>query len=402
MVTKLCPTTTGRTLFNVQAAPYSAVGDGVNDDTEEVQAAITAAEAAGGTVYFPPGTYLIDHLHVNTGGIILTGPYATGSPRPSSWRAILTHKDSATSNIIRMEGADDVCIRFLDLEGNGSNQTAGWSGIYMYGCSDIRVIGSRIQHTIYGAGGGAISCEACTTIQVRDCVFHANAGGVLFQSETSYSIVDNCSSIDDIYECFAVYDTGAGPFAHDNIISNCVCTDSFCGLSIENAVYNNQVLSNTVTNCKYGVVLASGAYNNLVDDTTITAGVTSTEHGISFNSGCGNNNTVTNNVISGYSSAKPIFVGGGTGHTLTGNDVSASTHVEIWVPCTFSSNTIDDGLANGIYVMQAVSGLTFNNNTVTDCVSRPVYVTDGSTGTYSGNTFSGNGQVPYWDGLTGS
>ena len=39
---------------------YGAAGDGVADDTAEIQAAIDAVEAAGGgMVYFPRGIYLI-------------------------------------------------------------------------------------------------------------------------------------------------------------------------------------------------------------------------------------------------------------------------------------------------------------------------------------------------------
>lgn len=45
--------------FNVR--DFGAVGDGATDDTEAIQAAIDAAEAAGGgTVYFPAGDYLLD------------------------------------------------------------------------------------------------------------------------------------------------------------------------------------------------------------------------------------------------------------------------------------------------------------------------------------------------------
>lgn len=44
--------------FNVKDTAYGAVGDGATDDTSAIQAAITAANAAGGgTVFFPSGSY---------------------------------------------------------------------------------------------------------------------------------------------------------------------------------------------------------------------------------------------------------------------------------------------------------------------------------------------------------
>lgn len=43
--------------FNVRS--FGAVGNGVADDTAEIQAAIAALPSSGGTVYFPPGTYLV-------------------------------------------------------------------------------------------------------------------------------------------------------------------------------------------------------------------------------------------------------------------------------------------------------------------------------------------------------
>lgn len=44
-------------VFNVKA--YGAVGDGVADDTSAIDAAVRAAPANGGIVYFPPGRYLV-------------------------------------------------------------------------------------------------------------------------------------------------------------------------------------------------------------------------------------------------------------------------------------------------------------------------------------------------------
>ena len=57
------PTVSGNGLdiYNVKSAPYNAVGDGSNDDTAEIQAAINACQdsARGGVIYFPPGIYAV-------------------------------------------------------------------------------------------------------------------------------------------------------------------------------------------------------------------------------------------------------------------------------------------------------------------------------------------------------
>lgn len=50
-------------VLNVKADSFGAVGDGVTDDTAAFNSALAAAEAltsTGGTVYVPPGTYLLD------------------------------------------------------------------------------------------------------------------------------------------------------------------------------------------------------------------------------------------------------------------------------------------------------------------------------------------------------
>jgi hypothetical protein len=52
----------GFEVFNVKDAPYSATGDGTTDDAAAIQAAIDAAEAVNGIVFFPPAdvAYLIE------------------------------------------------------------------------------------------------------------------------------------------------------------------------------------------------------------------------------------------------------------------------------------------------------------------------------------------------------
>lgn len=106
----------GSASINVKDAPYNAAGDNVTDDTAAIQAAYDACVAAGGgTIYFPPGVYLLSSAlrtsHPSAPGvtfntqIALWGsgyiPISFVGPAPgsaSSWHPTLA---KATGAIIR-------------------------------------------------------------------------------------------------------------------------------------------------------------------------------------------------------------------------------------------------------------------------------------------------------------
>ena len=63
-------------LYVVTQAPWSAVGNGVTDDTLAIQSALTSAGAnGGGFVYLPPGKYHLTNTLDVPGGVELRGPY---------------------------------------------------------------------------------------------------------------------------------------------------------------------------------------------------------------------------------------------------------------------------------------------------------------------------------------
>lgn len=113
---------------------YGAIGDGANDDTAEIQAAITAA--AGGAVFFPAGTYKIsDSLTVSSNTVIVIDPSAAINVAASSFASDdavfkIDKKDRVT---IRGNGATITGQR----EGTGTNLLS-W-GVGVSGSTNIRI-----------------------------------------------------------------------------------------------------------------------------------------------------------------------------------------------------------------------------------------------------------------------
>jgi hypothetical protein len=84
---------TGQEALTINVKWYGAKGDGINDDASAIQSAINAASTNGGTVYFPPGTYLCGSTLIIPSSVHLWGSGIGGDtytdtdsrqPRPAS------------------------------------------------------------------------------------------------------------------------------------------------------------------------------------------------------------------------------------------------------------------------------------------------------------------------------
>lgn len=86
----------GSIVFNVKDPTYGAEGDGVTDDAAAIQAAIDAANAAGGgVVYFPPGTYRTETFLNVSDGVSLVGSGPTASE--------ITRDDATNGDVINIQ-----------------------------------------------------------------------------------------------------------------------------------------------------------------------------------------------------------------------------------------------------------------------------------------------------------
>lgn len=96
---------------------YGALGNGSNDDTTAIQAAITAA-GTGGTVYFGPGTYVISSTLTLTGGARLLGAGVT---------VTIIKQTSTTANGISGANITGLTISDLVILGPSSGSGVGLS-----------------------------------------------------------------------------------------------------------------------------------------------------------------------------------------------------------------------------------------------------------------------------------
>lgn len=100
-------------------ADYDASGDGT-DDTTPVQAAIDAAEVAGGVVTFPPGTFSGNWV-VNSDKVLLHG----------SGKATTLLSEDGTNAIVTFENVDYCGMRDFFIDGEW---TSGVEGVVLDGC----------------------------------------------------------------------------------------------------------------------------------------------------------------------------------------------------------------------------------------------------------------------------
>jgi hypothetical protein len=130
--------------YNVKDPAYGAKGDGSTDDTTAINAAITAANAAGGgIVYVPYGTYIVSNVITLKTGVHLLGSHANtwvnrfGTPL-CSFKATSGFSGESMISMLGMDitgsGHNEGNCRISNLELDGSAMSTGSvSGIHAQG-----------------------------------------------------------------------------------------------------------------------------------------------------------------------------------------------------------------------------------------------------------------------------
>lgn len=162
----------------VSVKDFGALGNGINDDTAEIQAAIDYAatlavgSATGCEVFFPPGEY-----RVNSTLLVPTGP------------AITLRGSRNGSKLRRISGA----------------------GAIIECRSSSKIIGLFFQGPVAGTSNG-ILCNGANTAVIEDCYFQNQTSGIVLTSSFAVEIISNTFDV-----CYS-YGVVATTAAHNTML----------------------------------------------------------------------------------------------------------------------------------------------------------------------------------------
>lgn len=334
--------TTNANVYNVKSAPYSAVGDGITNDTASIQAAISAAVANKGIVVFPFGTYLVSDYLAITGACTIMTQGSTGT-------ATITQA-TVSKGIFSIQSSN---VQIYDLTLTITNTSSVSVGVI--------------------ASSGSSSGSYYSNIRIERCTFNHQAINGIQLSYCSKSSIRFCTF--STTNVAARYAMNLAPVSTFDISNNYITT-STSGLVISNAstfpsndvvVYKNSVSSKT------DAIEIFGSTNIFIVENVFTA-----------QSGASSSYTVQGGTSSGIALSNFYFINNVIDNVLSptgmaGLDLDVSTAFFIGnlikdvngnylqgTNIQIQNNRFENSNLYGIRLSGAFSNVSISNNSFTD------------------------------------
>jgi polygalacturonase len=253
----------GGVVHNVKA--FGAIGDGATKDTQALQQAIDTAErAGGGTVYFPPGTYLSGTLflksnvtlHLEAGATLLGSTDIADYPPnlPGLWSYTRTY---AVHSLLYGENLHHIAIVGRGtIDGNGAADAFNTTRadhrykrrpyiIRFATCRNVRVEGITLRNSAMWVQ----HYLGCDTVVIRDLdVFsHCNRNNDMLNIDSCRNVhVSGC--IGDTSDDAIVLKSTTGRICENVTITNCIVSSHSNGFKC-GTESNGGFRNITITNC---------------------------------------------------------------------------------------------------------------------------------------------------------
>lgn len=340
-------------VYDVRSPAYGALGDGSTNDTTAIQAALTAAGVAGGTVLVPTGTYMVTTLTVPS-NVTLRGLGAS---------SVIKQIASTTGHAVVVSGKSHVTIENLAVDGNKAAQAASNHGVsvsassewvtvrgcYVHDCKATGIYGSASSHLLF-TGNTVENTDLC---------------GIEIETACSQSVISH-NRVDTTGEANIGFQ-GTGIVIEGNVCKGAGIADNITGYdaaNLECAVIGNYCESSGNNGMHVGGTRGVIA-NNIVKSPTFHGIYVANDDLTTAADWSITGNQIYNTGSAGSASADGI-------HLLSVSRVAVSGN---------SLNTLN---LNGIY-LDTVQYASVTGNQITDAVQRGIYWRKSSYGTCVGN-----------------
>jgi hypothetical protein len=165
-------TITGEPADYLNVKKYGAVGDGVTNDSTAIQSAITAAQAANKSLFFPDGVYVISSLGTQSGRLMLIG---TGN---STLKGTLTYHEpsfptSADTSSPLTPTSDFFSARGINFQSTTSDYALKLSTVQQ---PSFLSTFDLINCKFFGHSG--VLCQHMIGFQLVNCEFNNSVNGI--------------------------------------------------------------------------------------------------------------------------------------------------------------------------------------------------------------------------------
>lgn len=344
-------------IFSVK--DFGAKGDGVTDDTAAIQSALNACSSYG-TVFFPPGIYVVSStLTIPSSYIRVTGP-----------AKIIAAASTNFDYIMLASGQTGVAVERLEFDANKTNRTAGqnirFMGAGLVNCTDSYFAFCTARNTRGYASIPAVGL-AIAGVSIRCGVYNCylencgdaapNASDAVYTSGTQ-TVIANSTALNCTDTAFVLESS------NQSIISGCTSVNCSVGGAITNA---------TNTDC----------YGNVINGLTIENWNSSVTGGIQIGVPTSTTGNLYDTSISNIVMHANTSGGYGTGPAINVRQQGAGKAIDL----SISNVRIDGASTQGILVDAQEVSIT--GSVVKGCGSSNIQFNSGTQHFVSGNQLVG-------------